>query len=215
MLNCPLCKNAKNNTPVKGADTRQYYHCSNCDLVFVPPSFYLSSEAEKKRYQFHQNNIEDVGYVAFLNKAIQPALPFLNNKMKGLDYGCGPNPTLSKLLLKEDIKCDDYDLYFFPELNTVSKYDFIFATECFEHFFQPEKELNNISNLLNERGLLIIMTEQWQTIKYFASWYYPKDPTHVCFYHTNTFKFIAKKFKFEILHNDEKRIIMLQKIDGV
>jgi SAM-dependent methyltransferase len=214
MLTCPLCRNIDNHAPVKGADARQYFHCSNCDLIFVAPAFYLSAEAEQARYQFHQNNIEDVGYVAFLNKAIQPALLFMNSAMKGLDYGCGPSPTLSKLLQQQGFLCDDYDPYFFPELNTTRKYDFIFATECFEHFFQPEKELHIISDLLNENGLLIIMTEQWQTIEHFNTWYYPKDPTHVCFYHTNTFNFIAEKFGFEILHNDEKRVVVLRKING-
>lgn len=212
MANCPLCRNTKNNTSVNGADVRQYFYCNNCHLIFVSPSFHLSSEAEKSRYQFHQNNIEDKGYVAFLNKAIQPALPFMNTAMKGLDYGCGPSPTLSKLLQQQGYACSDYDPYFFPELNANHKYDFIFATECFEHFFQPEKELNTISELLNDNGLLIIMTEQWQTIEHFATWYYPKDPTHVCFYHSHTFNFIAEKFQFEILYNDKKRVVVLRKI---
>ncbi len=211
MTNCPLCRNIENHTLVKGADTRKYFHCNNCHLIFVAPDFYLSAEAEQARYQFHQNNIEDAGYVAFLNKAIQPALPFLNTTMKGLDYGCGPMPTLSKLLQQQGFACADYDPYFFPELNTNHQYEFIFATECFEHFFQPEKELKTILSLLNDNGLLIIMTEQWQTVEHFATWYYPKDPTHVCFYHNNTFNFIAEKFQFEILHNDKKRVVVLRK----
>jgi SAM-dependent methyltransferase len=210
-MQCPLCNNDEQNVSIQGPDIRLYCLCNQCNLVFTTKENFLSPAEEKQRYSYHQNTIEDAGYVSFLYKAITPALRYLKTNAVGLDYGCGPTPTLSKLLLKEGFVCNDYDPYFFPELKEDITYDFIFATECFEHFFQPEKELQKTSSLLNENGLLIIMTEHWQTESHFANWYYPKDPTHVCFYNSKTFNFIALKFGFILLHNDLKRVIILKK----
>lgn len=56
------------------------------------------------------------------------------------------------------------------------------------------------------------MTEHWQTESHFANWYYPKDPTHVCFYNSKTFELIATTFEFNLLYNDTKRVVILQKL---
>jgi len=77
-------------------------------------SQYLPDPAtEEARYKAHQNSPQDAGYVRFLNQAITPALPYLNGSMRGLDYGCGPTPTLSGLLNAHGLYCENYDPYFF------------------------------------------------------------------------------------------------------
>lgn len=73
--------------------------------------------------------------------------------MKGLDYGCGPVPLLSKIIGQMDMECDEYDPIFSPVQQLEQQYDFIFATECFEHFFLPAKELKQLKGLLNEGGI--------------------------------------------------------------
>lgn len=215
MIFCPLCL-SKSHTleSVQGPDKREYRRCSNCKLIYTATKHQLSKAQEKKRYELHKNGIENAGYVKFLNKAIEPALPYFNNGMKGLDFGCGPVPTLSKILEKIGFTCDEYDPIFFPEV-LKEPYDFIFATECFEHFFLPAKELQQIKQLLTSDGYLIIMTERYNDIPQFKSWYYAKDPTHVSFFHKQSFDFICKKYGFKLLFSDSKSVVILQKGNDV
>lgn len=212
---CPLClnKNSQLQT-VAGPDHQEYHLCHICKLIFSPTQFHLGLQAERKRYETHQNGLHQKGYVDFLNRTIQPALLYLNSSMQGLDYGCGPGPTLSQLLGFQNIACEDYDPIFFPtELKP--GYDFIFSTECFEHFYYPEKEISRLYNLLIDNGYLIIMTDPWETVEQFKTWYYAKDPTHVCFYHKTSFDYICKKFGFLSLPCNDARVFILPKQNKV
>lgn len=211
MIFCPLCLSKGFSLEiVQGPDKREYRKCGICKLIYTGTKFQLSKKQEKKRYEMHQNGIEDTGYVKFLNKAIEPALPYLTTDMTGLDYGCGPVPTLSKILMQLGFQCDEYDPLFSPNALQVH-YDFIFATESFEHFFLPAKELKQLTKLLNEEGLLIIMTEHYTDTEQFRHWYYAKDRTHVSFYHKHSFDFICRKWGFTELFTDHKSVVVLQK----
>lgn len=211
MIKCPLCSNNNSFIEVDGPDKRVYYKCNSCKLIFSDPSFYPSEEEERKRYLTHNNGIEYPGYVTFLNQAIHPALPYLKKGMQGLDFGCGPVPTLSVLLKREGYACEDYDPIFFPKLPH-KKFDFIFATECFEHFFNPKKEINTIKSLLKPNGFLIVMTQNWETENAFSSWNYADDITHVCFYHQDTFDYISKTYKLQFLENANDRVFILKNL---
>lgn len=211
MIFCPLCLSKGHLLePIQGPDKREYRRCGNCKLIYTETKYQLSKAREKKRYELHKNGVENTGYVKFLNKAIEPALPFLKKDMKGLDFGCGPVPTLSKILEQMDIQCGEYDPIFLPGELAVG-YDFIFATECFEHFFLPAKELKQLNQLLKDDGYLIIMTERNKDINQFKTWYYAKDPTHVSFYHKQSFEFICRKYGFNLLFSDDKSVTILQK----
>lgn len=210
MTVCPLCLNKIAFTQITGPDHRIFLCCDKCKLVFTATSFLPSRKEEEKRYKKHNDGIQLPGYVKFLNQAIEPALPFLSKEMKGLDYGCGPVPTLSVLLERQGIGCENYDSLFFPELPD-GPFDFIFATECFEYFFLPAREMQKIKNLLKPQGFLIVMTEKWTKPEEFARWSYAKDTTHVTFYHADTFRFISAKYKFILIESNNPRVVMLQK----
>jgi SAM-dependent methyltransferase len=195
---------------VKGPGSRVYRGCQKCRLIFAETRFLPSAESEKKRYLTHNNGIQHQGYVNFLNQAIEPALPLLTKGMHGLDFGCGPTPTLSVILEQQGYPCDNYDPFFFPEIPG-KEYGFIFATECFEHFFFPAKEIQCIKNLLKPNGILIIMTETWKSAEDFNNWHYANDSTHVSFYHDHTFDFIGREFGFEKLGTENERVIIFKK----
>lgn len=207
---CPLCMKPVGFNEVNGPIARVYNHCETCNLIFTDTRFFPSKIAEEKRYRKHNNGIQNKGYVTSLNEAIKPALEFLKPGMQGLDYGCGPEPTLSKLLEQDGFACDVYDPIFFPELDQNKQYDFIFATECFEHFFFPAKDLQKIKKLIKEGGILVIMTEVWQSLEKFKNWHYAKDPTHVSFYHPRTFDVIAKKLAMNTMFTDNKKVAIFQ-----
>lgn len=209
-MNCVLCSNTHISILENTLD-KEYYICNNCGIIFTSTKYHLNKKEEESRYKFHQNTIENIGYIKFLEQIISPCFKYINTNMIGLDFGCGPNPVLSQLLEKKGIKCEFYDPYFFNNLNFENKYDFIFATECFEHFFLPKKELKLISNILKPNGILAIMTEFYTNIDFFSNWYYIKDPTHICFYNRESFDFICQSWKYKILYTDNKRVIILKK----
>lgn len=208
-MNCPLCNMPEEKTFAAGG--RNYHVCGRCGLLYMDISDHLDADEEKKRYSFHQNSIDDEGYVAFLGRVIEPSMQYLNAGMNGLDYGCGPNPVLAKLVEDKGLKCDYYDPFFFPECKADAKYDFIFATECFEHFFNSRKEVEKICAMLSSNGILGIMTELMGDSTDFATWYYKNDPTHVCFYSNETINYICQTYNFKQLYNDNHRVIILRK----
>ncbi|MDD2634883.1 MAG: class I SAM-dependent methyltransferase [Bacteroidales bacterium] len=209
-MQCPLCHNQTSIFEQHKLTHKIYFTCSICKLVFLSSDFYLDADKEKKRYALHQNNIESKDYVEFLNRIIKPSLSYIDKTMHGLDYGCGPDSVLAKLLNLENINCDYYDPFFFPN-PLAKKYDFIFATECFEHFFSPSKALETISSHLKSGGFLSIMTEFNTNTDKFLDWNYIKDPTHVCFYSLESFEYISQNFGFEMVYTDKTRCIILQK----
>jgi SAM-dependent methyltransferase len=213
MILCPLCLNKESFEIVKGPDSRAYRGCNKCKLIFTETRFQPAKKNEKKRYLTHNKGIQYKGYGNFLNQAIEPALPLLTNDMQGLDFGCGPEPTLSAMLREKGISCDDYDPIFFPEMPEKT-YDFIFATESFEHFFFPAKEIQCIKNLIKPNGYLIVMTEKWKSIEAFKTWSYAKDATRVSFYHLHTFRFIATKFGFGTIESNNDHVVILQKLQA-
>ena len=208
-MNCPLCNIQTENS--FSANGRTYHRCGNCGLVYMDEKDRLDANDEKTRYLYHQNSIDNEGYVQFLNRIIEPAMQYLSVGMSGIDYGCGPNPVLAQLTERNGLKCDYYDPFFFPEINTGKKYDFVFATECFEHFFSPANELKRICNILNKGGILGIMTEFVTDTTDFDKWYYKNDPTHVCFYGSRSIGYICETYGFNELYNDKQRVIILKK----
>jgi SAM-dependent methyltransferase len=209
-MDCPLCHDSSEKARVRGKDARRYYLCDRCFLIFVDPACFVSPEAEKARYTTHNNSPEDPGYVQFLNIAIEPALPFLAPGSRGLDYGCGPGPTLSLLVRKRGFECEDYDP-FFANRPPRPPYDFIFSTECFEHFHKPAEEIRKIHSLLKPIGILALMTELWTSIEAFAGWAYTRDETHVVYYHAKTFDHVCANHGFQMEWTDGRRVLILRK----
>ena len=207
---CPLCYSDSFHPEIEGPKGRLFHLCENCKLVFEEKSNRPNRDEEKDRYLEHNNSIHQKGYVKHLNQAIKPALKYLEPDFHGLDYGCGPTPTLNKLLEQEGFACVFYDPIFFPEY-PLGTYNFIFATECFEHFFRPAHELQKLRDLLKSGGILVVMTQLWKNQNRFKSWRYAYDPTHVVFYHEQTFRFIAAHFGFEILKIEKNRVVIMQK----
>lgn len=209
-MNCPLCESTNCKTLNK-INSKIYHRCNNCGLFFLDKSHFLNSEEEKTRYNFHQNNIEDKGYVKFLNQLAEPLEKFLEKNSQGLDFGCGPNPVLAELFNRKNFYCAYYDPFFYPKLNKKFCYDFITASECFEHFFSVKKEIELINSILKPKGYLGIMNELVTDFTDFENWYYIKDPSHVCFYSLKSFEFICEKYNYSLRFTDNKRVIILQK----
>ncbi|WCL49333.1 class I SAM-dependent methyltransferase [Leptospira sp. GIMC2001] len=208
-VKCPLCYNTNgielySRQPIN----REYYHCDKCELIFVSSFYHLDQETEKRRYEKHENSYENFGYIQFLNRSILPTLPFLDGKKIGLDYGCGPGPALSKILSNHGYEMHDYDPNYFPIFPKI-KFDFLFCTEVWEHFYNPGIEIPKILSLLKPKSILSIMTLPWNRMhgsENFSEWFYARDDTHVSFFHEKTMEWMSIKWNLELLSHPEERV---------
>ncbi len=195
---CPLCDS--NQTELFHQDTaRPYFTCQSCYLVFVPKAFHLSPELERAEYDKHQNDPDDEGYQKFLGRTVRPLLKQLSEKSQGLDFGCGPGPCISQMLKNHRIKVTNYDPYYFNQPKILDiQYDFITMTEVIEHVSTPQTVLTSLKKALKTNGILAIMTKRVISQQAFSHWHYKNDPTHICFYSTTTFEWIAAQYDWEL-----------------
>lgn len=214
-MNCPLCHSTSEFWVE--AHRREYYLCPACQLAFVPSRYYLPPEEEKARYLEHENSLENEGYVRMFQEKIDAIRRHCPHVTTALDYGCGYEPVLKTLLERAGFAADGYDLLFFPEIKEYSTYDLIISTETFEHLKQPGEEMARINGLLNPRGYLGVMTQFYPApggkpdAAAFGDWYYPRDPTHICFYGPQTFEWIAHHHNFDMIHNNGRDFVILQR----
>ena len=191
---CPLC--SASSTPYHRDTRRPYLKCQRCQLIHVPAPYLPTSEEEKAQYDLHENQPYDTGYRTFLNRLATPLLTKLTSKSHGLDYGCGPGPTLSVMLEEMGHTVTLHDPFYQPNPEALNQtYDFITATEVFEHLHQPAHDLDILYRALKPDGWLGIMTKRVQDHAGFAKWHYTHDPTHVCFWSESTFHWLAEKWK--------------------
>lgn len=209
-VGCPLCQ-ALGAQHYAEDQRRRYSHCSQCGLVFVTSDQQLSSEAEKAVYDQHQNSPDDQNYRRFLSRLTDPLLERLKPASQGLDFGCGPGPTLSVMMAEQGHQMAVYDLYYADNpLALQGQYDFITSTEVVEHLANPGQELTRLWAMLANGGYLGLMTKLATDKASFTRWHYKNDPTHISFFSRATFNYLAKVWgaSLEIIGAD---VIILRK----
>ncbi len=205
-MNCPLC--LQTDPVVFHIDTfRTYYRCPHCLLIFVDSKYLPSSKEEKDRYQLHNNDSDEQGYVEFLYTFIRPLNKRITKKSKGLDYGSGPTPVLANLLSAEGYTISIFDPFFAGDTKVLSKkYDYLTCVETAEHFHRPAQDWKTMIQLVKKGGWLGVKTTMYSEHINFSSWHYKRDNTHVCFYAQETFRWIAKKYALEMHVEDESTV---------
>lgn len=199
---CTLCQTSQVDLLCR-VEGFEYLRCGTCALVFLDSKHFLSPEAEKSRYETHNNNPSDTRYREFLGTLATPLLRVLPGESEGLDFGSGPGPTLSLMLSEKGHLMRIYDPYFAPDNRALTfTYDFITATEVVEHFQNPRREFTRLIQMLRPGAWLAIMTKFWRGGD-FGSWYYRRDPTHVAFYSVETFHWIAQQWGLAISFPNE------------
>ncbi|GAM24565.1 hypothetical protein SAMD00019534_077400 [Acytostelium subglobosum LB1] len=216
---CPLCLN-ENTVHFSSAFKKNYYSCTVCTLVFVHQHYHVTEDKEKTRYQFHNNSPLDKKYVSFLQPAFNSLLPLLPTGARGLDYGCGPGPALSLMFGEKGHTMENYDPYFMPndkvkqveEGKTIEPFDFVTCTEAIEHFRRPKDDLDKLllKGMVKTGGHLLFMTQFLKNDEMFATWHYPRDITHICFFRGSTFQWIAKHYQCELTLLDNENIAILK-----
>lgn len=182
--------------------TRTYFRCSTCSLIQLSSEDHPSSSEEESEYLMHNNDPEDQGYRRFLSRVTKPVLKWLEQthsfSAELLDFGCGPEPTISVMLAEEGWTMENYDPIFFPNAALLeNRYDLVVCTEVVEHFFTPRVTWGVLIGLLKEKGRLVVMThvsDKKSVPTEFVHWHYIREQSHVSFYHTDTMRWIAKGY---------------------
>ena len=198
---CPLCR-SKGAVPFfkggKASGNRDFLHCNECDLVFVPRAQLLDQAGQKARYLQHNNEVDDPAYREFLGRMYYALRPHLNAGAKGLDYGAGPGPALQQMMIEDGFDACVYDIYFHPDTSVLTvKYDFVTCTETAEHFGDPRDEFDRIDGMLLGGGWFGLMTGMLNDWADFPSWYYHRDQTHVNFFSQTTMHWLAEFYGWE------------------
>lgn len=198
MLACPLCRHQRT-ARYHRDKRREYRQCRQCGLVFVESRYHLSEELEKAEYDLHRNSPDDPGYRRFLNRLAEPLLHCLPTNQHGLDFGCGPGPTLSVMLEQHGHRVELYDYYYARDESVWHRqYGFITATEVVEHLSRPGDVLQQLLDRLLPGGVLGIMTKLVKDRDAFASWHYRNDPTHISFFSRDTFRWLGQEWGLSV-----------------
>lgn len=205
-LSCPLCE-----TKLENRADEHYYLCSMCFAYVKDKKYYFTLQQEKRRYQEHKNDINDLHYQNFTAPITKNILEKFSKNHLGLDYGCGSAPVITSILKSKNYKIKMYDPFFFPNDDYKKyQYDYIFSCEVFEHFYNPKAEIKKLISLLKPNGLLLIMTHLYNGVRSFNKWYYRRDPTHVFIYTAKTINYISQSFNLD-LEKQTERIIIFKK----
>jgi 2-polyprenyl-3-methyl-5-hydroxy-6-metoxy-1,4-benzoquinol methylase len=203
---CPLC-NSKSKVFIQNKK-RLYHQCTQCQSIFVDKGLRPDLDAEKSRYEEHINDIEDLGYQQFVSPITSAILRDYRPSDKGLDFGAGTGPVISKILNDNKYSIVQYDPFFhnYPKL-LEEKYDYIACCEVIEHFHHPKKEFLLLKNLLAQGGRLYIMTSIYDDSIDFKTWNYKDDRTHVFIYQKETLQWIKEELGFSAMTIEGRLII--------
>ena len=119
---------------------------------------------------------------------------------------------------REGIKTEVYDLNFFPDFPKNKTFDLVISTETFEHFKNPMKDIQQAANCVSYSGFLAVMTRFYPMKKEipcgesFSKWYYKRDPTHIVFYTSKTFEWLAQEMRFKIIYDNQFDFVLLQNL---
>lgn len=204
---CPLCQASGR---LFYEDKRhRFYSCPHCMGLFRDPAQLPDSAGEKERYLFHQNSLNDQGYLNFVDPLLEAVKKEMPRDAQALDYGCGHSPVISEVLNAEGFQFTLYDPFFYPDESSLARqYDLITCCEVVEHFHHPKREFNLLYDLLKPGGRLYCMTALYQDGVDFASWHYKNDLTHVFIYRDKTLQYIAQNMGFHRLDIRGRLIVL-------
>ncbi|MFO8081902.1 MAG: class I SAM-dependent methyltransferase [Armatimonadota bacterium] len=199
---CRLCGSKNTRLLLDGgvrSHHREFYHCAECDLVFVPDRFLLNPADERARYLLHENDPDDEGYRVFLARLADEVTPLLEPGAEGLDYGCGDPAVLVMMLRERGFKVEGWDLFFSPDATPLERgYDFITCSETAEHFKRPLIEFERFDRLLRSGGVLGVMTKMLEDQSDFPDWHYRYDETHISYFSPAAMRWIAERFGWNV-----------------
>lgn len=194
-VSCPLCSGDDVNLFYDRKHV--FYSCGRCHGIFRPKSTYVDDDAEKSRYKEHNNDVFDERYQQFVSPITSVVLSDFDPHHRGLDFGAGTGPVISKVLEDNTYNIVQYDPFFANYKTLLQKrYHYIVCCEVMEHFHKPYDEFDLLKSLLLPGGKLYCMTGLYDNSIDFNGWNYKDDATHVFIYRERTLEWIKKMLGF-------------------
>ena len=191
VASCPLC--GASEVILEPTGRYRYGHCSQCLGIFMDRRDLLDPHAEKSQYLTHNNDVNDPRYRAFVRSFVEVIAASEPEGVHGLDYGAGTGPVVAVMLEELGYHVSLWDPYFHAAEDVLKeRYDFLFACEVIEHFYDPAESFRHMKSLLTDRGTLYCRTQLIPGDRPFGSWGYRNEETHVFFYHETTIAWIAQ-----------------------
>jgi hypothetical protein len=199
---CPLCKSNEARF-FYHAFNREYHRCSNCFLVFVPSEYYTAQTKENNSLNTDfkvSKKFRKVGEKQYFTLLTNPVLKRASEGAMGLDFNCGESSKVEDIFKKNGKLVKVYDEDHKPnKIVLEDSYDFITVIHQIETYKNPREKFDQFYELLSAQGsILALWTTPLEDLSSFNSWPFIKQPHHINFFHEDTFKWIAKKYNYEI-----------------
>ncbi|MFP1677486.1 class I SAM-dependent methyltransferase [Alloalcanivorax sp. C16-2] len=213
MTACCLCGHP-HTTLFATVEGRRYLRCGACRLTFLSRAQLPDRAEEKRQYDLHRNDPDDAGYRRFLGQLAEPLMERLPARARGLDFGCGPGPALARMLEEAGFAMRVWDPIYADQPDALAgPYDFVTCTEVLEHLHQPAREWARFQTLVAPGGWLGVMTRFLTDDGHFPRWHYRRDPTHVCFWQPHTFRWLANRDGWDVVHLANP-VVLLRRREG-
>jgi hypothetical protein len=180
MIECKLCQ-APCCSQIPSGTARTFLHCSRCGLVFVPENEWLDLDAERARYDQHDNTPTNLGYLRFLSEVVAQVEALQVGTGSILDYGCGEQAILAALLRAKGLACIGYDPLYGREQRD-GPHALVILCEVIEHLRDLRGELERVGHLLSPGGRVLVRTRPYPGVEAIADWWYSRDTTHINFF---------------------------------
>jgi hypothetical protein len=188
---CKLCL-ASACVPTGRNKHREFVHCPDCGLVFVPQKFWLSADEERARYAHHDNSRSNEGYVKFLGQVADVVAGLRKGPARVLDFGSGETAVLADLLRQRGFDCVAFDPLYGKGTSALSaRYDVVVLCEVIEHLRDLHAEILSLQECLSSDGRIVVRTQCYPSVADMASWWYARDATHLNFFSERTLDFAA------------------------
>lgn len=186
----------------------QFHLDPNSKIITKDLVHWVPIETQKKRYDYHHNDLDDPNYVLYQKKIFDEFIGIYLKQGDLLDYGCGEAAILKTFIPNLRV----YDLFYHNDVTVFeSTYDTIILIEVMEHLENPEAVIQKLTKLLKPKGRLIIQTQFYPSLERMSDWWYVRDVTHVSFYNLESFKYFAARYGIELIYTDFKSRVVLEK----
>jgi len=191
VIGCKLCREAACVRVCLHA-RRTFLHCPACGLVFVPDGEHLTVEAERSRYDRHDNTPSNLDYRRFLSELADAVDQLDLGSGTILDFGAGKHAVLTQLLQERGRRARDYDPLYDRGLDALAeRYDLVILCEVIEHLRDLGGELTKLQSCLRPGGRVLLRTQIYPAVDNIADWWYSRDPTHLNFLSRDTVATVA------------------------
>ncbi len=183
---------------VQEFDQFDYYKCSNCGFTLskthIEMSFQQWIKLNSEFHHFIESSKDLINQPPYLEQAFVLKILQYHNIISlesAIDYAGGYG-TLSKILMRYfNINLNVFDPFInnkdnsikYIDKDSLGKYKTLFNSALFEHLF-TRKDFDEINNLVDNDGCMILHTVICENIPKDANWFYMEPPVH-CAFHTN------------------------------